>query len=109
MGKASPGITLGILGPSGVLPIGEEGELCVRSDLGGGKTWLFKGYLRDGKLDERRVERNGEIWYSTGDRAFEDADGYIWFVGRDDDVISSSGYRIGMFKASNLSVIFYYN
>lgn len=64
---------------------------------------VFEGYLQaDGtkKMDLRQEKRNAgrstpRWWYLTGDRASRDEDGYFWFIGRADDVINSSGYRIG--------------
>ena len=79
------------------LPIHEEGNICVKTttDLPNG---LFKGYLYD-KVKEKEVFRNGI--YFTGDKAYKDEDGYIWFVGRDDDVIKASDYRIGPFEVES--------
>ncbi|MBW3519734.1 acyl-CoA synthetase [Flavobacterium sp. NKUCC04_CG] len=79
------------------LPDNEEGNICVKTSaerLNG----LFKGYLYD-KERERQVFRNGV--YFTGDKAYKDSDGYIWFIGRDDDVIKSSDYRIGPFEVES--------
>lgn len=59
------------------------------------------GYVKDGKIDKREKTFAGKTWYCTGDRAFRDADGYYWFVGRADDVISSAGYRIGPFEVES--------
>lgn len=101
MGKAAPGIEMGILGPNGLAEVGDEGEIVVRTDSGGGKNWIFKGYLKEGKLDLRQKTFHGKTWYCTGDRAFKDSDGYYHFVGRDDDVISSAGYRIGPFEVES--------
>lgn len=76
---------------------GEKGEICIR--IGDKKPLgLFKGYYRD-------EERTKETWhdgiYHTGDMAWRDEEGYYWFVGRTDDVIKSSGYRIGPFEVEN--------
>ena len=59
---------------------------------------LFKEYRGDGERT-RKCFRHG--WYLTGDRAYVDADGYFWFVGRADDVINSAGYRIGPFEVES--------
>ncbi|ELR02524.1 Acyl-coenzyme A synthetase acsm5, mitochondrial [Pseudogymnoascus destructans] len=64
---------------------------------------IFDGYLNDDDTVGRREKiftKNGErkVWYLTGDKARRDNDGYFWFVGRSDDVINSSGYRIGPFE-----------
>ena len=77
---------------------GEKGEICIY--IGGEQKplGLFKEYYRD-------AEKTREVWhdgfYHTGDMAWRDEDGYYWFVGRADDVIKSSGYRIGPFEVEN--------
>jgi len=76
---------------------GEKGEIVVR--VGDKKPiGLFKGYYRD-------EEKTREAWhdglYHTGDMAWRDEDGYYWFEGRIDDVIKSSGYRIGPFEVES--------
>ena len=76
---------------------GEKGEIVVR--VGDKKpVGLFKGYYRD-------EEKTREAWhdgvYHTGDMAWRDEDGYYWFEGRIDDVIKSSGYRIGPFEVES--------
>jgi acetyl-CoA synthetase len=70
------------------MPAGETGELAARS----GDPVMFLGYW--GKEDATREKFIGE-WFCTGDVGVRDEDGYLWFVGRKDDVISSAGYRIG--------------
>lgn len=62
---------------------------------------LFEGYEGDERANERAF-RNG--WYYTGDKAWRDGDGYLWFEGRDDDVITSSAYRIGPFEVESALV-----
>jgi acyl-coenzyme A synthetase/AMP-(fatty) acid ligase len=98
MGKPSPGITLAVIDDEGVeLPHGREGDVAVRVE----PQWppgLFKEYRGD-EEKTRRCFRHG--WYLTGDRAYMDADGYFWFVGRADDVINSAGYRIGPFEVES--------
>jgi acetyl-CoA synthetase len=59
---------------------------------------LFDGYHRD---DEANAASFRDGWYYTGDKAWRDADGYFWFEGRDDDVITSSAYRIGPFEVES--------
>ena len=59
---------------------------------------LFKGYYRDTELTEKVWHDN---LYHTGDLAWRDEEGYFWFVGRADDVIKSSGYRIGPFEVES--------
>jgi acetyl-CoA synthetase/medium-chain acyl-CoA synthetase len=59
---------------------------------------IFKEYWLNPEEDARKFRGD---WYLTGDRATRDADGYFWFVGRNDDVIKSSGYRIGPFEVES--------
>jgi len=76
---------------------GEKGEIVVR--IGDHKPiGLFKGYYRD---DEKTREAWHDGIYHTGDMAWRDEDGYYWFEGRIDDVIKSSGYRIGPFEVES--------
>jgi acyl-coenzyme A synthetase/AMP-(fatty) acid ligase len=77
-----------------VLPPNIEGQIAVR--LGSGFRGVFKEYL--GR--ETDVFRHG--LYYTGDKAYRDEDGYLWFVGRDDDVIKSSDYRVGPFEVESV-------
>jgi medium-chain acyl-CoA synthetase len=100
MGKPSPGVTLRILDESGAEnACGEEGEIGVLCEKGEkvGFFGIFDGYMNtEGELRlPLRTGPDGRLWYLTGDRAKADADGYFWFVGRNDDVINSAGYRIG--------------
>ena len=98
MGKPNPQYDVQLLRQDGTeCEDGEKGEICIR--LGDKKPLgLFKGYYRD-------EERTKETWhdgiYHTGDMAWRDEEGYYWFVGRTDDVIKSSGYRIGPFEVEN--------
>ncbi|BGO97096.1 hypothetical protein NBRC10513v2_002416 [Rhodotorula toruloides] len=102
MGKPAPFFQMGIVGHNGEeLRDGEEGELAIRTDKGAGSCWIFKGYVKNGKVDKRQKSHGGKTWFCTGDRGMRDADGYYWFVGRDDDVITSSGYRIGPFEVES--------
>lgn len=81
-----------------ILADNEEGNICIRMD----KTTIngiFKGYLFD-KVKQAQVFKNG--MYYTGDKAYRDTDGYIWFIGRDDDVIKASDYRIGPFEVESV-------
>jgi acetyl-CoA synthetase/medium-chain acyl-CoA synthetase len=98
MGKPTPGLTIALLDEHlNEVPIGREGEVAVRvkpvRPVG-----LFREYWRN--PDEVARKFRGD-WYLTGDRARRDADGYFWFVGRKDDVIKSSGYRIGPFEVES--------
>ena len=95
MGKPFPGHDLRVIGEDGVeLPPGEVGDLALR----GAPPSLFREYWRN--AEETAACRRGE-WYVTGDRGRRDEDGYLWFVGRADDVIISAGYRIGPFEVES--------
>ena len=80
------------------MPPLEEGNICVKMD-DKKTTGIFTGYLGE-------PERNKNVFkhqlYYTGDKAYKDEDGYIWFVGRDDDVIKASDYRIGPFEVESI-------
>ena len=76
---------------------GEQGEIVVRTN-GVKPVGLFKEYLNDPELTN---EAYHDDIYHTGDVAWRDEDGYFWFVGRTDDVIKSSGYRIGPFEVES--------
>lgn len=98
MGKPSAGYKIDIINEFGVsCDVGEEGEIVILTDnivpFG-----IFAGYYRDPALTK-------SVWYNnvyhTGDVAWRDEDGYYWFVGRTDDVIKSSGYRIGPFEVES--------
>ena len=98
MGKPNAQYDIDLLKPDGTpCEDGEKGQIVVR--VGDVKPLgLFKGYYRDDKLT-RQAWHDG-IYY-TGDMAWRDEDGYYWFVGRIDDVIKSSGYRIGPFEVES--------
>ncbi|MDR1985610.1 MAG: AMP-binding protein [Treponema sp.] len=99
MGKPSPGYDIDLLNDNGAsCGMGEEGQIVVRTDKRK-PVGMFGGYYRDQELTES-VWRHG-IYY-TGDVAWRDEDGYLWFVGRADDVIKSSGYRIGPFEVESV-------
>jgi acetyl-CoA synthetase/medium-chain acyl-CoA synthetase len=98
MGKPSPGFEVAVLDDElQELPPGHEGEIAVRvkptRPLG-----LFREYWRN--PNENAARFRGD-WYLTGDRATRDETGYFWFVGRGDDVIKSSSYRIGPFEVES--------
>ena len=98
MGKPNPQYDIQLLRPDGTpCEDGEKGEICI--DTSAGKPLgLFKGYYRDTELTEKVWHDN---LYHTGDLAWRDEEGYFWFVGRADDVIKSSGYRIGPFEVES--------
>ena len=98
MGVPNPQYDIDLLKPDGrSAEDGEQGQIVVRTDKGK-PLGLFKEYYRDPALTH-------EAWhdgvYYTGDVAWRDEDGYYWFVGRADDVIKSSGYRIGPFEVES--------
>jgi acetyl-CoA synthetase len=98
MGKPAPGYDIDIVHDDGSpCGVGEKGEIVVRTDKRM-PAGMFDGYYRDDELT-KNVWNNG-IYY-TGDVAWRDEDGYYWFVGRADDVIKSSGYRIGPFEVES--------
>ena len=99
MGKPSPGYSMEIVNADGE-PCGvdEVGELIIKIDQG--KPFgMFGGYYRDEERTEKVFE--GGV-YHTGDTATRDKDGYYWFVGRTDDLIKSSGYRISPFEVEEV-------
>ncbi|GHV71344.1 acetyl-CoA synthetase [Spirochaetia bacterium] len=98
MGKPSPGYDIDLIRDDGSsCGMGEEGQIVVRTDKRK-PVGMFGGYYRDEALTSS-VWQN-DIYY-TGDMAWRDEDGYYWFVGRADDVIKSSGYRIGPFEVES--------
>lgn len=101
MGLPVPGYRMIIANENGKeIGSGITGEICIRTDEeGGGKPCgLFSGYY----LDE---ETTKNVWhdglYHTGDTAYKDEMGFFWYVGRTDDIIKSSGYRIGPFEVES--------
>ena len=99
MGKPTPLYDIDLVDPDGnPVPDGETGEIVVRTDRKI-PCGLFLGYYRD-------EEKTKEVWhdglYHTGDTAWRDEDGFYWYVGRVDDVIKSSGYRIGPFEIESV-------
>ncbi len=98
MGVPNPQYHIGLLTPDGrPAEDGEQGQIVVYTDQGK-PLGLFKEYYRNEQLT-REAWHDG-IYY-TGDVAWRDEDGYYWFVGRADDVIKSSGYRIGPFEVES--------
>jgi len=98
MGKPAPGFTIDIVDDeTNPMPFNEAGHIAVKAE-GKNQVGVFKGYYRDEEATNAAFH-NG--WYFTGDKAYKDEDGYFWFVGRSDDVIKSSGYRVGPFEVES--------
>ena len=99
MGKPAPIYNVVLLDSDGKkVKDGENGEICI--DVSNGMPCgLFSGYYRD---EEKTKEVLHDGYYHTGDVAWRDEDGFYWYVGRVDDVIKSSGYRIGPFEIENV-------
>jgi len=98
MGKPTPLYDIVLLDREGEpTPVGETGEICIRTS-DGTPCGLFAGYGEE----EMTAEAWHDGFYHTGDTAWQDEDGYLWFVGRADDVIKSSGYRIGPFEIESV-------
>ncbi len=104
MGKPNPQYDVQVLLPDGTSAgVGETGEICVKlkdeNATGYGVPGLALCYYGD---DENTAETWRDGYYHTGDTAWVDEDGYFWYVGRVDDVIKSSGYRIGPFEIESV-------
>jgi acyl-coenzyme A synthetase/AMP-(fatty) acid ligase len=98
MGKPAPGYDLKIIDKEGnEKPVGKEGEIAIKV-MPDSPVGLFSGYLND--QDRTESCFIGE-YYLTGDRGYCDEDGYIWFISRSDDVIVTSGYRVGPFEVES--------
>ena len=98
MGQPSPGYDIDLVDENGnSCEVGEEGQIVIRTATHK-PVGMFDGYYRN-------KEKTDSVWYDgvyyTGDMAWRDEDGYYWFVGRADDVIKSSGYRIGPFEVES--------
>jgi len=98
MGKPTPGFDVRIVSESGdTLGPGEEGHIAVRV-APERPVGMFAGYYKDADATEAAFHGG---WYFTGDKGRVDEDGYFWFEGRADDVITSAGYRIGPGEIEN--------
>ncbi len=100
MGKPSPLYNVDIVDENDKsVHNGEVGEIVIRAEIG--TDGLFGGYYKN-------EEKTNEAWcngvYHTGDTAWKDEDGYFWYVGRNDDVIKASGYRIGPFEIESVLI-----
>jgi acyl-coenzyme A synthetase/AMP-(fatty) acid ligase len=99
LGKPTPGLEVAIVDDRAApLPTGSEGQIAVRVKPER-PPWLFTEYWRD---EEATARSHQGDYYLTGDRAYVDEDGYFWFRSRNDDVIISSGYRIGPFEVESV-------
>ena len=100
MGKIVPLYTTKILREDGTeCEDGETGEICIAYDPEHKPEGIMVEYYRD---PEKTAEAIHDGWYHTGDTAWRDEDDYLWYVGRNDDVIKSSGYRIGPFEIESV-------
>ncbi len=98
MGKPSPGFQIEVIDDNAnVLPPNTEGDIAIKVKPER-PVGLFKEYWKN---PEKTASVYRGDWYITGDRAYKDEDGYLWFVGRADDVILAAGYRIGPFEVES--------
>ncbi|NYT22758.1 AMP-binding protein [Alcaligenaceae bacterium] len=99
MGLPMPGLDIDVIDQDGQrLPVDTEGEIAIRLPA----PQMMLGYLHDPeKTAQAIVQAGDERWFLTGDRGARDADGYFYYRGRRDDVISSSGYRVGPSEVEN--------
>ena len=98
-GKPAPLYNIELLNAAGQpCEDGEEGEIVVLDIEKKHPTGLFTGYYHNKELTQQVM---GKGYYNTGDVAWRDSDGYYWFIGRNDDVIKCSGYRIGPFEVES--------
>ncbi len=99
MGKPSPGYVIDLLDGDGhPAEVGDEGEMCLRTTPQP-PPGLFIGYHRDEEMTRSRWH---DGHYHMGDMAWKDEEGFLWFVGRADDVIKTSGYRVGPFEVESV-------
>ncbi|HQM96808.1 MAG TPA: AMP-binding protein [Clostridia bacterium] len=98
IGKPSPQYEVDLLDSEGnVCPTGVTGEICINTSTY--PDGLMDCYYRNKEMTDCAIF-NG--YYHTGDTAWKDEDGYLWYVGRNDDIIKSSGYRIGPFEIESV-------
>ena len=100
MGKANPQYDVVLLDPDGKpVATGDTGEICIRAKQSAHPAGLFNQYV-DNEEDTLKTWHDG--YYHTGDQAWMDEDGYFWYVGRADDIIKTSGYRVGPFEVESV-------
>ena len=98
MGKPAAGFDIILVGKNNkVCEVGEEGEIVIKTDKGK-PIGLFTDYHMD---PDKTLNTWHDDYYHTGDTAWRDEDGYFWFIGRTDDMIKSSGYRVGPFEVES--------
>ena len=89
-----------LLDPDGKeVAVGDTGEICIKAEQNNHPMGLFDQYV-DNREDTLKVWHDG--YYHTGDQAWVDEDGYYWYVGRADDIIKTSGYRVGPFEVESV-------
>ena len=99
MGKPVMPYRVDLVGEDGLpTPVGEPGEIVLHTE-DGDPCGLFQGYYRD-EAQTRQAHHDG--LFHTGDLAWRDEDGYYFYVGRKDDVIKTSGYRVGPFEIESV-------
>ncbi len=100
MGKPSPLFELSLLDEEGnTVPPGQTGEIVIKADINNPPIGMFCGYYKNEKLTQDAWH---DGYYHTGDTAWRDEEGYFWYVGRNDDVIKASGYRISPFEIESV-------
>ncbi|MDR0494419.1 MAG: AMP-binding protein [Treponema sp.] len=100
MGMGIPGYDITLLdAEGGKTPTGATGEICMKAERSRHPVGLFMGYYKN---DEATDKSWHDGYFHTGDLAYYDEQGYLWYVGRNDDVIKSSGYRIGPFEVESV-------
>lgn len=101
MGVPAPGFIVDVVDDNGnIVPPNAEGDIAIKIKPER-PVGLFKEYLGNPEATEKTIKGD---WYLTGDRAYKDNDGYFWFVARADDIILTSGYRIGPFEIESVLI-----
>ena len=101
MGRPVPGFVIDIVdGEGNPLEADVEGNIAIKIKPQR-PAGLFAGYIGNKEATDEAIKGD---WYITGDRAYKDREGYFWFVGRADDVILTSGYRIGPFEVESILI-----